>query len=1269
MKNQLYSFSKKQLQKVRFLRLIALLPIVILASCIDGLFQSPFQVVFPQSNAKYIGDQVADFIITYDRQIELADVYLNGQNIGAEFNYGPNSATAPINRIRKHLREGANTLVVDPLAFGPTINFIADTQGPQIIIQDGRLVPSTTNMRIKGFLRDASGISSLKLTLSRITNVNEVTGKVDRASLTPIDIPVAQDKTFDFEVDVAQTPDIYTFEAMDIHAFKSTKEYLANNASGEAVKVSNAMRMAIGDTLVASLRPFIASSLYAGLEEKPIWVQHVCWDDPNKNDPPTLGCGAGQDGSMFNEGLNPVKMNLPIIGNSDAYIEELKMVSPESTVLLNEFRVEANNRLYLNMDITNLKVGLEIRTGGFLGNLPMTMDIEAVGVDTGTIVSAVNKKLDVVLVDSNFELRGITMSRLKIWGMEIGGLAGIFIPLLEGVIADLLPDILNPILADNLQKIVIGGRMLDKEDLSKEYFDWAVNVETIKTDNTLGGAFEMIVGLETVADVLYEDPHMDNIALGSIYIEDPIDVRDIYNAKAQGNSNISFALSSNALNQAFVALYNTGLSHFSLVDGVMSYGADPTKPVGSKGKNRIRLYPESPAFFTLNPLEGAGGAAAATIGYESAVMYLDQHDGTQWQTQIELRVDLSIGASINQEDQITKLGIHGSPTLNINNVVNNTAFPITDSLLQTIIDAVFVYFIPSLNENVLHLDMRKLTDESLNGTRVVYRWSDNSVDLSQPLVKRSRFYSHTVACNGAEGCVNSDTGNACTSGTNCYKHVCDTLSASAGPESPQQGGKSLVCQTIDFEVTTNTLTSVGDKGTNLFFQMQANEKGFIVPPGMPRFDMDGDGVMDFRDNCSVPRQMLEAAVMLEGGLTEGTNIDSKGQPINNFENRLKDHINKWIAFELLGAASGVTDQGNYILNAAQDNAQPPTGTAINPITYTLAYPSLGNRGLVAWWDFMRKGDDDIAQTLASDDHPWITMRYSNTNQVDSDGDGIGELCEDDGDRDGIYTDNGQPFDTCTQVYDPTNNPGQCTIDATNSSGEPVFALFKNMHNGQCLSHNRFRGVPTDTGGVKDFGHGNTDDGELLRWVACDATDDAQKFYIEVAEVPPRTGTQFAAEKVIYIYTNSEKQTAQDGFYNQLDFHFLATTIPGEFPSSSSSYWAHDDIIVTGMPGYANANNGSWRQWALSLSYDVNDEAQAAIFSDYPYLIESMRIWDVYGAGDSNHRNCIFKKPSRNIPDMDQGSCAPNDTAARQRAAFEVLLGPNMSPWRGRFATD
>ena len=82
------------------------------------------------------------------------------------------------------------------------------------------------------------------------------------------------------------------------------------------------------------------------------------------------------------------------------------------------------------------------------------------------------------------------------------------------------------------------------------------------------------------------------------------------------------------------------------------------------------------------------------------------------------------------------------------------------------------------------------------------------------------------------------------------------------------------------------------------------------------------------------------------------------------------------------------------------------------------------------------------------------MLLSNTNQQNTDGDRIGEMCEDDADRDGIYSDNttASDADNCPSVSDPTNNPGYCSIDLAD------FVMFKTQNNdsghanGSCMDH-------------------------------------------------------------------------------------------------------------------------------------------------------------------------------------------------------------------------
>lgn len=1233
------TLSKQIIRQISFWRLLLVLPIILLSGCV----QTIFSVQFPEKGGNYVGNEVVDFVVNYNKTVSHADIFLNGTPIGDEFTYGPSSAKASIIKIKKYLKQGVNTLTVDPLAFGPTVQFVVDNAGPDIVITYGK-THSLVTADIGGLLRDASGVSSLKVNVVLVTGINSETGEVTRSTGPDVNIPVDANGNFlKNGIDISSGVTLYTFTATDIHGQISKKEILADSNEIAAMSISNAVRVAVGDSFIESLRPIIASQLYTSLQKAPIDIQWKCWNDPLKDDPvssnPDGGfCASGsrgqtpisanttQDGATFNSGLNPVYATILGI-DFTIWVKRINMQPNLSTVLLNKFQIQANNYLKIDMIITELLVSLKI-SGKILFiplNIdPMTMTIGRTVVDTGAVVSAVNKKFHVELTDSNFSLDNISVSQTSIGGIDLGGLVDLIMPLLEGVIADLLPGILNPILNDNLQKIVIGSCVYPKDNVtntacndanSSAMFNWAANVETLKTDNLFGAGspYDMIIGIETRFNLLKADPNT-RPSLGAVYVEDPVDVSQIYNSKGDAGTNLTVAVSSNALNQAFSALYQSGLTHITIVDGAITYGADPTKPAGTEGKTRVRLYPESPPYFSLNPVAGGvGGAAAASVGYESAFMYLDKYEGGVWKTQLKLGVDFNIAAGIAQEGNAVRLSVHGSPVFNLRSMVNNTGLPVTQSMLQGVLDLVTMYFLPQLADRFIIIDLSQLANTSLNGTKVLYQTDQDA-------------FAQTV---------NYDGDGKCTSVTN----------NSSGADNKYD----YVCETINFVVNTNTVTSTGSKGTNLLFQMEARDPDIPAAPAIPRFDLDGDGVLDYKDNCSVPILMQVAAINLEGGLIPA-NVDINGNPVGTFVDRVKAHINRWVAAE--HGAVGFT-KGSYLAPISAGSGTPPTPIA----------------GDIAWWNVMRKGDNPVT-SLGT--YPWINMIYSNHNQLNTDGDRVGELCEGDDDRDAIYVDNGIPRDTCPTVYDPSNDAGACTID------QAQFVMFKNQQNGKCMSHANFAGVD-ETSGVKDFSPGMSNAGRQLQFAVCNVNDIAQRFYIEVSPTDsdptafslptprPIPTTCVSAdgnckERIIYIYSNEDKQT-EPGFYNTVNMHYLATTIANAPPavagscSAANGYWGYDDVIVTTMCGY----NNSWREWVLSLSGDTS----------YPFMIESYRSWRAY-----SKRGCLFEKATGSNVDFDtstetppDGSCYPNDAVQRKKASWQVLLGASQVPWSGRFSDD
>jgi len=1211
-------------------RMVLIIPIILMSGCVKTIFS----VQFPEKGETYIGNELVDFIVKYDKTVTRADIFLNGVAVGNEFKFGATSAKASITDLKKYLKQGTNTLTVDPLAFGPTVQFVVDNAGPEIIITKGKTTGASTLLEVEGELRDPSGIYALTMRIDKVTNIDPTTGAVTRTTSAPIVIPVdAMGRFRKTGIAIDPAVSIYRFEAEDVHGQSTVKEFLADSNETTVMSISNAIRVAIGDSFIESLRPIIASQLYNSLQTAPIDIQWQCWNDPNKTGTPSQNpnggfCGAGQDGATFNSGLNPVTASLLGIPMT-IYIKRINMQPNKSTVLLNKFKMQANNYLKIDMIITEMLVSLRIDLKILFISLsvdPMTMTIGRIGVDTGAYASAVNKKVNVQLADSNFSLSDITVSQTSIGGINIGGLVNIIMPLIEGIIGDLLPGILNPILNDNLQKIVIGSCIYPKDNVtstpcnhvnSSAMFNWAANVETLKTDNLFGAAapYDMIVGLQTQFNLLKADPFA-RPSLGAVYVEDPVDIGSIYNSKGETGTNLTVAVSSNALNQAFSALYQSGLTHIALVDGVMTNGADPSKPVGTNGKTRIRLYPESPPFFRLSPVSFTGtGAAVARVGYESAYMYLDKNENGVWKEQLKLGVDFDIAANIAQVGNAVRLGVEGSPTFNLRSMENNTGFPVTQAMLQGVLDLVTMYFLPQITDRFVIIDLAQLANTSLNGTKVLYQTDQDS-------------FAQTINYDGA---------GKCTSITN----------TSSGGD----GTYDYTCETINFVVNTNTLTSTGSKGTNLLFQMEARDPDIPPAPAIPRLDLDGDGVLDYKDNCSVPILMQVAAIKLEGGLVPA-NIDSNGDPVGTFVNRIKAHINRWVAAER--GQTGFTP-GDYFATT------PVAGSG------TPAYPISAD---IAWWNYMRKGDDP-ANINAT--YPWIDMIYSNKNQRNTDGDGVGELCEDDSDRDTIYYGNGAPTDTCPKVYDITNSPGSCTID------DAAYVLFQNQQatinagTRQCLSHTPTWGaagtVFTGTGDanvVQDFSVSNTY-GATISFKQCDASDITQRFYVGLSTASdtnfqlPANKRPFCGatckERIVNIYTNPDKQISP-GFYDDINQHYLATTIKNFV--NGSAYWGNDDVITTTMSNY----DGVWREWILSLV-----SSSSTSIPDYPFLLESWRVWEIYGrAGgiEPGRRDCIYQAAAGQRPNLDNRSCSAEGDINRQKAAFKVLLGAGMVEWTGNF---
>lgn len=1024
--------------------LLTLLAVFSLTSCIEGL--TSYSIQYPVNNGNYIGtvnEPALNDDGNPDNYLRLEDTFivgygsapsgplkisLNGNDIGKYFDYGPTQATADIEKIKQFFRQGRNTLSVELLSFGPQIVFYLDAAGPDIIVTRGESLDGGVTVLIEGFLRDASSFGdTLDVDLTQITGHDEYNGQIETVPQGSAKIDVNPDGSFSGSVTIdgiiepeiwnntgsAEFPVweyipgkslLYTLRATDEHGYDTKLDVLADiDGSGDSLPINNALRIAVGDSFIESMRPVIAAGIYTALEENPISggpagpfkVDIGLGNMPTTVDYFHLASGKEKDPDYVKPADSPGKINWNDIENGPN----------KATILLNRFEIKEGSIIGVEMVITNVLAELTIEMPSALSwlipRLELGMFIERINVVTDAIAQAAEGKVDVQLGESNFALQGIQTTEVKAGVLDVTALAGALIPLLEGLIGDLLPSIVNPVIADNLSRIVIGQRLyrtdlipddIDKDNLPSPdatdlsaaeqatldrleaevpYTDFRIDVFNLDTGNVLGPAFpyDLLVGIQSKADTGKRDPDVKPI-LGTYFSDDPIPPAEVYNSLGNTGTNISMAVDSNLINQFLAGLYSIGQMHLTLHNGKTLFGANPNTPVNEAGDGtlaktgdeRIRLWPDMPPIFKMEEISGSGGVGKASITYPSATLAIEEWDGTNWNTDINLQVDFDLAILVDELDGAVTLGAAGPPVFNVNKIVNNTNIQVPEIAIQAVLDAAMFFGGDAIADQAIPINLNDLASAAINGTQVTFLDAADNYTLAD-----------ANGDNPGECKVEVSDGvwGKCKIGDNtCVPE--DNIMAVAG-----DGKGDIVCQNLEFVVQTDTVGTIGNKGSNLFFQMGARDPSIPAPPAVPRFDLDEDGIVDYRDNCAMSQAELaqviqtiedDQGISLDDGMIKDADGLSTGEPTADYAARILAEAEAYVAQKFGGSRTA-------------------------PIT-TEDHD---------WFNFMRKNVDDEIANQAS--NTWLKMLYANPSQYNTDGDRIGELCEDDYDRDGVYADN------------------------------------------------------------------------------------------------------------------------------------------------------------------------------------------------------------------------------------------------------------------------
>lgn len=1103
-----------------------------------GYFDAP-----PAVNAAGTTPLAEKFIINYEKPLSSQpSIVLNGHNIAKHFSFGPSKAVADTKALAGILRHGKNTLTVEPMAFGPAITFDFDAQGPTIVITRGE-VKSGNQLEIEGFLRDYSAPDSiLTLDLAQIDGYNP-NGTIKRVASGTHNITVDSQGKFKAvgtnainlgSLVNSGKPLLYHFTAKDTYGYLTKVEYLADTDTATPLTLQNAVRVAIGDTFIASMRPVIASAIKTSLDAAPIDARcvsneagttyvssgsggSICkkWNDnrlcgkkrgtiPGKNitqeefdklvaggetrplSDPYFNCDAGapsqrfytdaawkEDGSSLGSINQPVKISM--LGfNFDGYIQRFYMHDggnltvggqnlngKKGTMLLNKFDVLPDDKIDINLTITEMVVqlalkgsGMEIRATSGSG---MDIYIQNTIVDSKVLIRKVaNNPLVIELQDSNFGLQNVKMNNIciKVWifpCVGITGLANAFLPMLTGVLEDLLQGILNPILRDNLQKIVIGGTLTQPENQTA--IDASLNISELGTKAYLG-QYDLKTSLDSVVDVITPDPYAKPI-LGPVFYDDPINPEDIFNATSGGDANLTVAVNSNFINAVFAAMHSAGVTFFTSHKGKTYYGAHSNVPaqdatdvnsptIAQKGDTRIRLWPDTPPVMQFSRVVGKDGQARAGIKYDSATLYQDTlrevNGDLVWQTNVEIAVDFDLAVEINEQDGSFVMGAAGPPIFNINKITNNTAFQVPPAFIQGLFDIAMLFGGDLLADRFVVLDLNKIVSDQINGTTVQFLAATDN---------------WKIPATGDNECVVYQNGVA-------VPHILST-NITTGTD----GKYDVVCYTLQFDVSTHTAGVTGNKGNNLLFQMKLADQDLPPPPALPRFDLDGDNKPDYRDNCKVPQQDLEEAVASLSGY------------------------------------SGIPDMVD-----ADGNPKPGVEAAIRSALHTIYTGRYGalTQADKNWYNSLRGLDGDPAVNTNS----WVDVLFFNPSQkattvINGVTSSVGNLCQPDVDRDGIvdYKDN------CPGVFNPgqeVNGVYKAFVEGDVGDAcdvKKTFVMLRSLGSKldtgtyQCLTHEGYNTTANGGGTGGGITYSRTmknDNGRLTK--DCDRSDLNQRWYLK-----------------------------------------------------------------------------------------------------------------------------------------------------------------------------
>lgn len=312
-------------------------------------------------------------------------------------------------------------------------------------------------------------------------------------------------------------------------------------------------------------------------------------------------------------------------------------------------------------------------------------------------VRGVSGQLDLSISNMSLAPEGISIELNGQSNAILDALANLLLPAMGGVMTVLVDGVVNGVLSHALEEaadeilVDLDGRQLGMKPLFQGFSS---------DDDSL----HLIIGGAMSAKSF--DPGTPQV-LGSLYSEDELPEATYPDSHLYAN------VSSNMINQALMVAFQTGLMHFTLLDGEeLLRGTEDRGEDRPNGTQRILITSGSPASVSIDELLGDPVVSFALNGLQIALENKSSDEYRSW-FQTEVDVAARVVLAVN-EDSSLRIDFAGEPGLTIRNTEIFDTIEVNDSFVANMVDRVMPQVLPKIAEATRSIEIPEMGGFKLN---------------------------------------------------------------------------------------------------------------------------------------------------------------------------------------------------------------------------------------------------------------------------------------------------------------------------------------------------------------------------------------------------------------------------------------------------------------------------------------------------------------------------------------------------------------------------